>query len=259
MKIFILTYGRHNRQHTFNNLPKVIQDQTTLVVQAREKHLYKQYANILVLPSKIETISPTRQYVMKWAQKQGIKKLCMLDDDLRFDIRRMDEKGKFYVASEKDVVKLFKEIEKRLDKYAHVGVLAREGGNRVLEPVRECTRMMRVLAYQVDTFFENKINFDRVIHQQDFDVTLQLLRKGFKNLVLCEWVQGQGSSNAPGGCSHYRTIESQSSNASKLAELHPGFVKVVEKETKGAWGGGKRLDVLVQWKKAYESANVKGN
>lgn len=256
MKIFILTYGRHERQRTFDNLPKKLQEQVIFVVQSREKHLYKKYATVLVLPPSIQTISPTRQFVMHWAQKQGIKKLCMLDDDLGFDHRRTDDPTKFLVATVKEVLTLFKEIEKRLDKYAHVGVLAREGGNRVLEPTRECTRMMRVLAYQVETFHVNKINFDRVPHQQDFDVTLQLLRKGFKNLVLCEWVQGQGSSNAPGGCSHYRTIESQNANAPKLAALHPGFVSIVEKETKTAWGGGKRLDVMVQWKKAYESSKV---
>jgi len=38
-----------------------------------------------------------------------------------------------------------------------------------------------------------------------------------------------------------------------LAELHPGLVKVVTKETKGAWGGGTRTDVVVQWKKALKA------
>jgi hypothetical protein len=44
------------------------------------------------------------------------------------------------------------------------------------------------------------------------------------------------------------------SSAKGLAELHPGFVKVVRKETKGAWGGGERVDVQIQWKKAWESS-----
>lgn len=253
MQIFIPTYGRADRQHTYNHLPKSLQKRTTLVVQDRERHLYGDYPT-MVLPKKIQTIAPTRQYIMERADSEGLTEICMLDDDLRFDARRMDDNGKFLVATDKQVEALFKRIEKELDNYAHVGVLAREGGNRVLEPTRECTRMMRVLAYHVRTFKEEKIKFDRLPLQEDFDVTLQLLRKGYPNLVLCEWVQGQGTSNAKGGCSHFRTIEMHNENAKKLAKLHAPFVKIVEKQTKGAWNGQARLDVHVQWKKAFESS-----
>lgn len=253
MRIFIPTYGRHDKQHTYNHLPKKLQERTTLVVQKREAHLYKDFPNVYVLPPKIQTITPTREHIAKVIMgKEG--KFVMLDDDLRFDFRRMDERGKFYVATERQVIDLFKTIEKKLDKYAHVGVLSREGGNRVLESSRECTRMMRVLAYRADILWRENIKFDRLPLQEDFDVTLQLLRKGFKNLVLCEWVNGQGTSGAKGGCSHFRTIDLHNENVQRLAALHPGFVSVVEKETKGAWGGNRRLDVVVQWKKAYESS-----
>lgn len=256
MQILIPTYGRSDKQSTFKHLPAKLQENTILVVQHREKHLYSAFKpkNLLVLPDSIQTITPTRQYIMKWAHKKGIKKVVMLDDDLRFDKRRMDEAGKFYVATEKEVLELFKRIEKELNHYAHVGVLSREGGNRVEESVKEATRMMRVLAYCVDTYMKEKIKFDRLPLQEDFDVTLQLLRKGYPNLVLCEWVNGQGTSGAKGGCSHFRTIALHNDNVKRLAALHTPFVKIVEKQTKGAWGGQARLDVMVQWKKAYLSS-----
>lgn len=253
MKIFIPTYGRHDKQHTYNHLPKKLQERVTLVVQKREAHLYKAYPNVIILPASVETITPTRQYIASKIMSDG-GKFVMLDDDLRFDKRRMDEKGKFYVATDKEIIDLFKTIEKSLDKYAHVGVLSREGGNRVEQSTKECTRMMRVLAYRAEILHKNKVRFDRLPLQEDFDVTLQLLRKGYKNLVLCEWVNGQGSSGAKGGCSHFRTIEMHNDNVRKLANLHPGFVSIVEKQTKGAWGGQARLDVMVQWKKAYLSS-----
>lgn len=260
MQIFIPTYGRHDRQHTLNHLPPELQRRTKLVVQARDwalnKNTYHLYPcnGVVVLPSKITTIAPARQYIMDKAYKDGLDKVCMLDDDLRFDARRMDDKGKFCTATPKLLEKLFKRIEKELDTYAHVGVLSREGGNRVLTPTIKCARMMRVLAYDVEAFKRHKIKFDRLPLQEDFDVTLQLLRKGYPNLVLCEWVNGQGTSGAKGGCSHFRTIELHNENAKRLAELHHPFVKVVEKQTKGAWGGQARLDVMVQWKKAFESS-----
>lgn len=255
MRIFIPTYGRSDKQHTFWHLPHKLKEKVTFVVQHRERHLYYTFppGQVYVLPKSITTITPTRQHILKNIMKGG-GKFVMLDDDLRFDKRRMDEAGKFYVATDKEVLTLFSTIEKKLGKYAHVGVLAREGGNRAVESVRECTRMMRVLAYDATVLNEEKIKFDRLPLQEDFDVTLQLLRKGYKNLVLCEWVNGQGTSNAKGGCSSFRTIEMHNDNVKKLAALHHPFVKVVGKQTKGAWNGQPRLDVMVQWKKAYQSS-----
>lgn len=255
MKIFIPTYGRHDQQTTYAGIPAALKPHVWLVVQDREKHLYDGYQT-MVLPRSIKTIAPTRQYIMEIARRLHYKHIVMMDDDLRFFARREDDKGKFLPITEKQFKTMVKTIDKRLDKYAHVGILAREGGNRVTEPTRTCTRMMRVLGYDVEKFFENEINFDRLPLQSDFDVTLQLLRKGFPNLVLCEYVQDQGSSNAKGGCSHFRTFDMINKNVEKLAKLHAPFVKVTTKQTKTAWNGNERKDVTVQWKKAYESSQV---
>lgn len=253
MQIFIPTYGRSKFQGTWNQLPKILQTRTVLVVQKREAKLYPNLP-ILVLPEKIKTIAPTRQFILEYAIKKKIEKFVMLDDDLRFDIRRKDENNKFYVATESQKLTLFDKIEKALQRYAHVGVLAREGGNRVLESYKLCSRMMRILAYNTNVLKYHKIRFDRLPLMEDFDVTLQLLRRGVPNIVLCAWVQGQGGSGAKGGCSHFRTLALHNACANRLSTLHSQFVKVVEKQTKSAWGGQARLDVHVQWKKAYESA-----
>lgn len=256
MHIYIHTYGRANSQVTLGQLPASIYHRVILVIQEREKDLYARYpVEKLVLPSNIRTLSPTRQFILENHCKEFTnKKLVMMDDDLRFDKRRKDDPTKFLKATPRQIEQMFEAIEEKLEKYSHVGVLAREGGNRITKKVLECTRMMRILGYKVDTVLKEDCTFDRLPFQQDFDMTLQLLRKGYPNAVLCDWVQGQGSSNASGGCSSYRTLEKLNLNATKLAKLHAPFVKVVEKTTKGAWGGGTRMDVTVQWKKAYLSS-----
>ena len=259
MRIFIPTYGRPHRQHTYHHLPAELQKRTTLVVQHRERHAYKDYPNVHVLPSKVQTISPTRHYIMTLAHKEGWGKVVMLDDDLHFSIRRKNEPDKFTHPTDKQVVKLFERIEKELDKFTHVGVLAREGGNRITKPHVEVTRMMRVLAYNVEAFHAAGVRFYRgkgyeTFAMEDFDTTLQLLRKGHPNRVLCGFVHNQGGSNTDGGCSHFRTLDVQNTNAALLAKIHDPFVKVVEKTTKTAWGGATRLDVTVQWKKAFASS-----
>lgn len=252
-KIYIHTYGRHDRQVTWDRLPPAVRKDTVLVVQHRERKLYDAYP-IKVLPKNIETLSPTRHHILHKlhdVDNDG-PGLVMMDDDLRFCVRREDDPTKFRSATGKDVEAMFKAVFKLLRSgVAHAGVLAREGGNRITEESVHATRMMRLLGYNAAIVRPLGVRFDRLPFQQDFDMTLQLLRKGYGNVVLAGWAHDQGSSNAEGGCATYRTLDKLAENARKLAELHAPFVKVVEKQTKGAWGGATRLDVVVAWKKAY--------
>jgi hypothetical protein len=253
MEIYICTYGRPLRQVTFNNLPPRIQNLTQLVVQDREAGLYKGYDTI-VLPPHIQTIGATRQWLL---ESRLASKMVMLDDDLTFAHRREDEPTKFEGASQRSIEEMFEEVEKCLDEYIHVGVSHREGANYKVDSHIYASRMMRILAYDVDKFLQTGARFDRVPVMEDFDVTLQLLRQGHINCIVNDWVHNQSGSNSQGGCSTYRTDQVQEDAAKKLAELHPNYVTVVQKTTKTAWGGKERYDVRVQWKKAYrESRNV---
>lgn len=149
---------------------------------------------------------------------------------------------------------MLRTIEGLLDEYAHVGVSAREGNNRAGEGdaplLQENTRTYRVLAYQTDMFLS--VEHGRVRVMEDFDVNLQLLRQGHKNACLFYWAQGQKMTNAPGGCSTWRTHEVHEESARRLAELHPGLVSLREKHNKtDADGFGTRTEVTIQWKRAY--------
>ncbi len=257
LDVYIPTYGRATRQTTWSSLPAPVRERTKLVVQHRERRAYSTEYPLLVLPPRIQRISETREWIIRHHAKTGDSPgMVMLDDDLRFDARRMDNGGKFVVANAKQITQLFRNIAAELRQYAAVGVLAREGGNRVLQSRVFCTRMMRVLAYDTEVLLRERIRHDRLSVAEDFDVTLQLLRRGYPNVVLCDMVQGQGSSMAAGGCSHFRTIDLHNQEIQRLAALHAPFVRVVQKQTRGAWQGQPRLDVVVSWKKAYESSQA---
>ena len=252
--VYILTRGRVDKQTTYRALPPAVLKHTNLVVSWEERDQYPAYP-IIVPPRRVTGVGAVRQWIIEHhAATVSDPRLVMLDDDLRFDVRRADADNKFRVATPRDVEDLFTKINQALRKYAHVGVLAREGGNRVAESTMECARMLRVLAYDASIFLANRIKYNRLDVAEDFDVTLQLLRKGFKNLILCHMVQGQGQSNAPGGCSLYRTMELQEQMIRQLAAIHAPFVRVVEKTTKVAWGGQTRVDAVISWKKAYASS-----
>lgn len=250
MRIFIPTYGRSGQQTTFEIFDDYLLSKykPTLIVQARESHLYSQYPHI-ALPAGIETISPTRQWILDMFNG----KVLMLDDDLLFYRRREDDRTKFRKLDSEDLVYMFHCLEDMLENFVHVGMMGREGGNRYTEPTKEVGRIIRVLGYQTPVLKYHSLKFTDIPLMQDHHMNLSLLKLGYPNCILSEFVNNQkGGSDAPGGCSHFRTPEVLADAARRLEELHRPFVKAVEKETKTAWGGGTRIDTRIQWKKAYE-------
>ena len=257
MDLIIPTAGRWQKQTTLEAL--LYAGLTpTLVVQDKEvdkslEHWRGVPAKLAPLPSHITTIAPTREWILHNVGSDST--FCMLDDDLVFYRRRTDDPTKLTDILPEELEKAFWEMENMLRVEApHIGFAAREGANRNIEPWLWNTRIMRVLGYNRDTLRRENIHFDRLPVMEDFDVALQLLEKGYANCVLNRYAHNQAGSGAAGGCSTFRTPAMQAMAAHELARLHPGFVKVVEKTTKGAWGGGTRTDVNIQWKKAYASS-----
>lgn len=247
LKIYIPTLNRVGRQATLRHLSPKWQKRAVLVVPKSEANSHEHPT--IVCP--YAGIGNVRQWIID--QHEG-DKLVMLDDDLRFDVRRTDVPEKFLPASPSDVTEMFDTLERTLSSnIPHAGINAREGANRNTEDHLECVRMLRVLAYHVPTFRKLGVKYNRLPVMEDFDVTLQLLRLGKPNRLLNRWVQGQGMSGAAGGCSSYRTMEIQHKGATGLQKLHPDYVRLVEKTTKNAWGGATRTDVVISWKKAYEN------
>lgn len=264
MPVIIHTCGRPRQQFTLGFI-RHLRQPVSLLVQKQEEDKYRlvhPQANIMVLPDNIRMLSPTRQWIMDWARDNNHEKVCMIDDDLRFFKRRPptgENKGSFSLlnASPEEIQEMFDHLEEKLNEYAHVGISAREGNNHVERDFVEVTRMMRLLAYRTEVF-HTCARFDRIDTKQDFDVTLQMLRAGHKNYVSYIYGQGQAAgSGSAGGCATYRDHDMMTRCAEELAALHPGFVRVDEKETKTSFGGGVRKDVTISWKKAYESSKEK--
>lgn len=253
MQIVIPTYGRSSplQQHTLRQL-QAAGVEAHLVVQKREAHLYHWFKGpLIVLPDVVRTISATRDYLTSLPYDR----IVSLDDDLHFAVRRDDAPDKFRQPTDNDIREMVFNLWGMADDYPMVGIGPREGGNRNTEEFLYNTRIMRVLAFNTKYLRDKQITFAPMELMEDFHVNLQILRSGRDTIVLNRWVSNQAAgSNAPGGCSSYRSEALQTAEAHKLAGLHPGFVRVVQKATKTAWGGGVRTDVTVQWKAARRSA-----
>jgi hypothetical protein len=182
----------------------------------------------------------------------------MMDDDMTFAYRPTMASPKLVGLPPEDnrLVELFVYWRKLAGQYAHVGLSARQGNNRVDEEVKECCRMFNAYMYDMDRIKEADVVPGRLQVMEDFDLTLQLLRQGLPNAVIYKWCWNQKGSNAEGGCSQYRTNAMQTRAANLLAKLHPGFVRVVEKKSKNWQGMETRTDVVIYWKKAFEYSTL---
>lgn len=263
MHIFIPTLGRVHGQRTFDNLPLKYKgsDRCSLVVYPEEAQAHKSYGRpVLVSAQKVRGIGHKRNFILKHCIKNNIESFVMLDDDLDFFVRgpklKPESKTPFslYPPTDQQLKDMFYTVQNALEgPAACASVSPREGSNRFTERVVMNTRVMRFLGYNTKVLQHVKADFSKAEMMCDFSISLLLHTHGFESYTFTKWAHNQPGSNAPGGCSATRTSAKQEADARELAAMFPKYVKLVEKVTKGGWGGmgNTRIDVRVAWAKAY--------
>lgn len=256
MQIVIPTRGRKNNQLTLRNLPRELQAQSVLVCPAKERLALVTdfpHVSVIVQPDDDIGIAKKRQWIMEsWKSE----KLVMLDDDLRFAVRRDDDPGLFRKAELTDISRAFKELEEILSEdVPHAGFSARGSGigdSAKRGGWQDGKRMMYVLGYHVPTVNKNA-EFGRISTHEDIDICLQLLLKGFPNKVNFSFVVDQ-KFGSPGGCTGERTIPQNNLDCEMLANLHPGYIRLSQKEYTSSTP---RLEVVCAWQKAMNDGILK--
>lgn len=257
MKIYIPTKGRPNRQETLSGLPAAVRRHAAfLVIEEGEYDDYAAagYEDILLVHPKGLRIPGIRQWIVdQHGEQDDDPRLIMMDDDLKFFRRRTDHPGRFEKTTPNDVMTMLKLIHQKLEQYAQVSVANRQQAHRLPPYETHMARIRCLLAHDVEVLQQEGIRYDRLPLMEDFDVTLQLLQRGYATCSITQFIIDQGESNADGGCSTYRTPDMQAEAALGLEKLHPTVVKSVQRKTKSGWFGEQpRLDVRVQWQAAYE-------
>lgn len=260
--IYLTTKSRWNDIKTLRKLSPTLKSRIRIVVQNYEYKFYlKRFPKhqFIVLPKRIKTLEPTREFLWRYSKAMGIGKFFLLDDDMAFYKRvTFKQPLRCKVMEPEETVKMFDYMYDLLDKYAHVGISEKLGNNRVETEIKECTRYVRLLGYNLNKIPFEKLKFGRLICMSDYDMNLQLLKLGLKSGVTFKYAQDHGASNSEGGCSVYRSLEVLEDSALKMVDFHPGIVTAVKKKTKGAWFNGKeRTDVRIQWQKAYQLSKKK--
>lgn len=258
-----------DRTHTFrkgfspiNQMSNKQRNNVFYVVPDGDEDLYRSdmpshVGEILSCPAK--GIAATRHWIGELCARKNFDYFMMCDDDIKWFRRESVDSTKLIPANDVDIDIMMETVEYHLmDNFAHVGISAREGNNRFGLADRwsgaENTRTLRVLAYRTHEFLS--VEHGRVPVMEDFDVNLQLLEAGYPNLNLTFFSQDQQGTQTQGGCSTYRTKELHEAAAVKLAELHPDFVRLRDKENKSGGDFGTRKEVTISWKKAYASSRI---
>lgn len=245
--LYIPTFRRAYEQVTYDQLPAEWREHVTFVVDEKDASvLRRRYAShgcsVVVHPTDVRTIAQKRAWIMRTSPH---RRIVMLDDDLRIFVRRGPDTVKLRKAEPDDVRLHLRELCSNLYSYAHAGWSARQGNNRQPHGWVRNTRMMYTLGYDLEVVRE-VCELGRIEHREDMDYTLQLLRAGYCNAVDFRVAVDQRY-NARGGASLERTVEASNADAERLAELHPGLVRVTEKQYKASLP---RKEVVCSWKKA---------
>jgi len=251
LQVFVPSRSRWQRSLTLEAL-KGKWPSVALVVPAAQAGQYKALAastGARLLPCPAQGIARTRE----WIGQQAKDRFIMLDDDLRFYYRKSFEDPSLHQFNKHDMAGMLTFVSRLLDYYAHVAVSARGGNNQLKGfPTVTNKRPLRVLAYRKKEFL--KAQHGRVQIMEDFDVTLQLIGMGYQNCVIVQYAQDQPMTQAPGGCSDYRTQALHETNVRRMAKLHPGIVKLREKANKTGGEFGSRLEATIYWEKAHAQA-----
>lgn len=254
MIIYIPTYKRTSEQLTYKGLPEDWKDRAVLVCPKEDENALKFYnknAHIIVQPDGLATIAAKRAWIIANCVDD---KMVMMDDDLVFAMRKpgKEDDGKL-VRCERNCKRLsgfLGELDDYLDNYAHAAISPRQGNNRMENGWHETKRAIYAWGFNTK-IAQEELQLGRIQCREDMDYTLQLLRKGYNNIVGYECAVDQKKFDAPGGCKEERSMELSNEEAEKLAKLHEGYVKVVEKDYKSSVP---RKEVIVQWKRAYNDA-----
>lgn len=182
------------------------------------------------------------------------KYLMFLDDDLRFSVRRGDDRTKFLNPDKGSsyITEMFRAFREALNLHPFAGIAFRSGANRETDQYRFCSRICAAWGFDVELAREEGFRVDRVPLMEDFDFHLQWLTAGYQSIIVNDYTWDTViESNTQGGCSTYRTDELQRQCAEWMAETWPRFVKVARRP---GWGNAEeeRYDVTVQWKKAFK-------
>lgn len=254
--IYIPTKGRETNQlKTLEQILNHSHIRPTIVCPTGEVEKFKIY-NLPIKEINKKYLGQVWQTILEECPTKG---LIIIDDDLRFAVRYLGIHDMLEQVADYELDKMFNWMVEQLDTgFVHGAISIRKGNHFVEEDFHDCGNAKDCLFFNRDILLAENARLDRLKTMQDFDITLQLLSKGYPNRVGFLWCGDQMDPAAIGGTTLYRTPEVQKEAAEQLADIWPGIVKVVKKKAKSKSSiyGDERYDVRISWRRCWKNRDL---
>jgi hypothetical protein len=258
MKIAICTKKRPDRQKTLQILYKLFsKEDIYLFVEPSEVKDYQKYekvATIAVLGENDKGIRYARSFVLDYFKSHFPSEiLCMTDDDIdNFSIRT--EKVKYWKmrkATLEEIKFMFVFNQAFLLRNPEYGqsTISFGGSNFLFDgEQKENTRCWAFMFFNIANLNKYDINYDIANGYElfeDYDITIEMLQKGLKNISFYKWAFNTKFANE-GGVQQFRFDRVKNDKSvSYMCEKWPDVVGYFFSNNH------KLPEIKVNWKKAY--------
>ena len=204
------------------------------------KHQIENYAKnfplekLVILPDTIIKISEIRQFILDLAHKNKETKIWMSDDDLSKFFLKQNESHleeidfiTFFTKAEECITKVLK-IE---DKIMQVGFkYSTFGLQKKSYIVNSNVGMIQFL--DIQKIKDNKIKYDTSFDTlEDTDLTIQILQKGFCNLILNQFIfTAPKSGKGKGGLESQYKDGAKQRGIRRFKEKYPDLIDIIDLE-----------------------------
>lgn len=267
MRIVIPTYNRFlvKQQHTLRYLPKELMKDTWIVIQEQQLDDYADViehygCNVHTLPPGSQGIALARKQIAQWLKGS---RYWVIEDDMSFahitwGHGTNGSNGNDYKVNRKPDIEMFRllfnDVNSLFDQGLVIAALQCNGIPQAATNINVCFRVY------TNVFYSENLPVDELdwgetysIMPEDFHVALQLINKGYSNVVFQHYrTQPATVTHAAGGCSDYRDLQNHNLGQQTLADLYPDYVKVYDKDMlNGPYAGQSIKGLRIRWKQAW--------
>lgn len=226
-----------------------------IIIREEEKGIYKKYfpvEQIITVPDSVN-ISEKRQLAVASMRAIGIRKLVMLDDDLKLYVRSKNDKSKF-LSADTDIFNEFIETSLRIcsKEYPVVGPIRKHFSNAFMYRYGKSGAILKASTYHLPTLSAENIRFDGLNspYNEDMFVQHSLLEKGYRPILLGQYACTDFGTNYRGGCEDYGRNNDTFSESKRL--LADRFPNVKERHVPDkSCSSGVRIENMNLWNKYF--------
>lgn len=244
--IYIPTRGRAGDISTLNVLPTSMLYRVILVVRKDEAAAYEEAhpdTARLVLPSHIEGIHMTRQWILDRCWQNGLSVCIMYDDDITsFGHKPDTDSWKIVPASKTRIASMDRQFIRWVENgaVAMCGSSDRLAAGRGRKEYQDNTRIAQVMYLNATLASERSWRYDRVVVMGDMDMCMQIVADGMTVRKSLKYTHNLKPEGYRGGCALYRK-DKHRRDAYRILRSHFGDCIVVN-----------GLRHRIRWKKLAE-------